>query len=88
MREKWYGMTSKDKIMSLTRMIIIICYIVFGGLQFTGKVENTRNIQVPLFAIYLIISAIQKWNKDRDSASIYIVLAIVAVVITLAIWIG
>ena len=86
MKAKWYGMTGKDKIMSLIRMIILLCYILLGIFQFAGK--NTRSIQVPLIGIYLIISAIQDWNKNRDSASIYVVLSIFVWIITLAIWIG
>ena len=43
---------------------------------------------LPLVGIYLTISAFQEWNKDRDSASIYVILAIFALIITLAIWIG
>lgn len=88
MRTKWKEMTVKDKALFATKMIILLCFFILGCFQFMGRVENTRSIMVPLVGIYLTISAFQEWNKDRDSASIYFILAIFAVIITLAIWIG
>ena len=88
MKTKWNEMTVIDRIMFVSQMIILTIVLILGIFQFGGIVENTRSIVVPLFGIYLSISAFQVWNKDRDSASIYIILDIVAFIITLAIWVG
>ena len=88
MRTKWKEMTVKDKALFAIKIIILLCLIILEIFQFSGKVKNSRSIMLPLAGIYLIISAFQEWNKDRDSASIYVILAIFALIITLAIWIG
>lgn len=88
MKTKWNEMTVIDRIMFISQMIILTIVLILGIFQFGGIVENTRSIVVPLFGIYLSISAFQVWNKDRNSASIYIILGIVAFIITLGIWVG
>lgn len=88
MRTKWKEMTVKDKALFATKMIVLLYLIILEIFQFSGKVENSKSIMLPLVGIYLTISAFQEWNKDRDSASIYVILAIFALIITLAIWIG
>ena len=88
MRTKWKEMTVKDKALFATKMIILLCFFILGCFQFMGRVENTRSIMVPLVGIYLTISAFQEWNKDRDSASIYVIMSIFSLIITLAVWIG
>lgn len=88
MRTKWKEMTVKDKALFATKMIILLCFFILGCFQFIGRVENSRSIMLPLVGIYLTISAFQEWNKDRDSASIYVIMSIFALIITLAVWIG
>ena len=88
MRTKWKEMTVKDKALFATKMIILLCFFILGCFQFIGRVENSRSILLPLVGIYLTISTFQEWNKDRDSASIYVIMSIFALIITLAVWIG
>ena len=88
MKAKWNEMTVMERIMFVSQMIILAIVLMLGLFQFGGIVENTRSILVPLVGIDLSISAFQVWNEDRDSASIYIILAIIAFVIALAIWLG
>lgn len=88
MKTKWNEIAVIDRIMFVSQMIILTIVLILGIFQFLGIVENTRSIVVPLFGIYLLTSAFQVWNKDRNSASIYIILGIVAFIITLGIWVG
>lgn len=86
MKTKWNEMTVMERIMFVSQMIILVIVLILGLFQFLGIVENTRSILVPLVGIDLSISAFQVWNRDRDSASIYIILGIIAFIITLSIW--
>lgn len=86
MKAKWNEMTVMERIMFVSQMIILVIVLILGLFQFLGIVENTRSILVPLVGIDLSISAFQVWNRDRDSASIYIILGIIAFIITLSIW--
>ena len=86
MKAKWNEMTVMERIMFVSQMIILVIVLILGLFQFWGIVENTRSIVVPLVGIDLSISAFQVWNRDRDSASIYIILGIIAFIITLSIW--
>ena len=88
MTVKWNEMKVRDKILAVTKVIILLCFFILGLFHFWGKIENTRSTIVPLAGIYLIILAFQNWNKDRDSASIYVIMAIIAMIISLSIWIG
>lgn len=88
MKAKWNEMTVMERIMFVSQMIILAIVLILGLFQFLGIVENTRSILVPLVGIGLSISAFQVWNRDRDSASIYIILGIIAFIITLSIWFG
>lgn len=86
MKTKWNEMPVKDKILFLIQMILLAIIIVLYVLKFGGIVEHINSIVLPLIGINISISAFQEWNEDRDVASIHSILAVLAFIITMAIW--
>lgn len=79
-------MTHIKKVMLIIQKLLAVIIIVLVILHISRAINDAINYAVPLLIIDKCISAFLEWNKDRDLASLDIILAIFIFVVTFAIW--
>ena len=77
-----------EKILSIVGNLLRGVVFVLVFLHYSGKINDGLYYAVPLLGLYTCIWAVQDWNKDRDSASLAIILAIFIFMVTFAIWLN
>lgn len=77
-----------EKILSIVGNLLLGVVFVLCFLHYSGKINDGLYYAAPLLGVYTCIRAVQDWNKDRDSASLFIILAIIIFMVTFAIWLN
>ena len=79
-------MTYMEKVMRRIKNLLSVIIGVLGIFQIFRIVNYTIDYIVPLLGVYKCIEAYEKWDEDRDLASIDILLAILIFAVTFIIW--
>lgn len=88
MKSKWKEMSTVNKVVLVSRIVLTIVIIVLALLQIFGVLENAINYTMPLLGVYFLIVSIQEWKRQRGTALFSVGVAVFIFIVAFVVWFG
>ena len=88
MKSKWKEMSTVNKVVLVSRIVLTIVIIVLALLQIFGVLENAINYTMPLLGVYFLIVSIQEWKRQRGTALFSGGVAVFIFIVAFVVWFG
>ena len=88
MKSKWKEMSTVNKVVLVSRIVLTIVIIVLALLQIYGVLDNAINYTKPLLGVYFLIVSIQEWKRQRGTALFSVGVAVFIFIVAFVVWFG
>ena len=88
MKSKWKEMSTVNKVVLVSRIVLSIVIIVLALLQIFGVLENAINYTMPLLGVYFLIVSMQEWKRQRGTALFSVGMAVFIFIVAFVVWFG